>query len=215
MARFILLTFGVLACAWYYLSGGSDFQPASSAKMAQADVDAKAPGADLTPVERVMPSASFEAEDVAIVPVTLTANSTFTPAVRKTVQQTSEVAAVAATADQAPAPSPASPKVVASVEPVAKPVLDQAPVEAVSLISRRIEAVVAPENAPYRDVRYVTGTRVNVRSGPGTGYSVVAKMFEGDEVEVIDMDGAGWIKIRMSETNRVGWMADWLVTAAN
>lgn len=65
------------------------------------------------------------------------------------------------------------------------------------------------------DLREVTASRVNLRNGPGTRYSVLDKLVRGDEVQVLSNNGDGWIKLRVKSSNQVGWMADYLVTASN
>ena len=65
------------------------------------------------------------------------------------------------------------------------------------------------------DIRQVNGRRVNMRMGPGTKYSVAGKLTGGTEVEVLQAPGNGWLKLRVVDSGRVGWMADYLVTAAN
>ena len=65
------------------------------------------------------------------------------------------------------------------------------------------------------DLREVTATRVNLRNGPGTKYSVLDKLVRGDAVQVLSDNGDGWIKLRVKSSNQVGWMADYLVTASN
>lgn len=65
------------------------------------------------------------------------------------------------------------------------------------------------------DIRFVTGDVVNVRSGPGTAFEAVGKLTGGTEVIVIDEPGNGWVLLEVAETGETGWMADWLVTAAN
>lgn len=61
------------------------------------------------------------------------------------------------------------------------------------------------------DIRQVTGNRVNVRSGPGTGFEVVAQAIRGDEAEVIIDDGTGWVQLRLAG-GQTGWMADFLLS---
>ena len=65
------------------------------------------------------------------------------------------------------------------------------------------------------DLRFVDGDRVNVRGGPGTGYAVVGKLFRNDMVEILADEGNGWLHLRDTVTGEEGWIADWLVTAAN
>ena len=82
----------------------------------------------------------------------------------------------------------------------------------------RVTLAATPETdtaPPARDIRRVTGNVVNMRGGPGTQYDRTGKLRKDDEVIVLQEPGNGWIKLRSVDTGRVGWMADWLVTAAN
>jgi hypothetical protein len=63
------------------------------------------------------------------------------------------------------------------------------------------------------DYRFVTGGRVNLRSGPGTSFAVLSQLVRGDEVEVLSDPGAGWVKLRVLDGNGVGWMADAFLVA--
>ena len=65
------------------------------------------------------------------------------------------------------------------------------------------------------DLRRVTGTVVNVRNGPGTGYSVVNQLRRGDAVEVLTDPGEGWVKLQAVDTKRVGWMSARFLRAAD
>jgi uncharacterized protein YgiM (DUF1202 family) len=65
------------------------------------------------------------------------------------------------------------------------------------------------------ELRVVDGNRVNLRNGPGTNYSVLGKLARGATVEVLQDNGDGWVKLRVAETGRVGWMADFLTISAN
>ena len=62
-----------------------------------------------------------------------------------------------------------------------------------------------------RDIRRVTGDRVNVRQGAGTEHGVVGKANRGDEAEVITVDG-DWAQVHLISTGETGWMASWLLT---
>ena len=66
---------------------------------------------------------------------------------------------------------------------------------------------------PTLDIRYVSGTRVNMRSGPGTSYAVLDTLDGGTATEVLEVDASGWARIRLSGTDRIGWMAERLLTA--
>ncbi|MBU2983621.1 SH3 domain-containing protein [Lentibacter algarum] len=65
------------------------------------------------------------------------------------------------------------------------------------------------------DIREVTGNRVNLRKGPGTDYAAVGKLTRGQAVQVLADTGDGWLKLRVVETGRIGFMADFLLTASN
>jgi len=64
------------------------------------------------------------------------------------------------------------------------------------------------------DIRSVAGDIANMRSGPGTDFASVDQLRRGADVEVLDRRGA-WVELRDLETGQTGWMADWLITAAN
>jgi hypothetical protein len=65
------------------------------------------------------------------------------------------------------------------------------------------------------DIREVTSARVNMHNGPGQSFNVVAKLTNGEKVEILQDPGDGWVKLRVAESGRVGWMADFLLTASN
>jgi N-acetylmuramoyl-L-alanine amidase len=56
----------------------------------------------------------------------------------------------------------------------------------------------------------VSGSSVNVRGGPGTGYDVMAQANQGDRLTVLDKSG-DWVKIKLS-SGSAGWIAGWLVS---
>lgn len=62
----------------------------------------------------------------------------------------------------------------------------------------------ATEPAP-RDLWRVTGSTVNLRSGPGTSNGVVAQLTLGTEAEVIE-EGSGWYHIRTADGAVDGWI---------
>lgn len=70
--------------------------------------------------------------------------------------------------------------------------------------------VIEPPAAP--DLRVVAGTRVNMRTGPGTDYSVLDTLPSGTTTEVIEVNAAGWARVRVTDTGQIGWMAERLLT---
>ncbi|HHW57154.1 MAG TPA: SH3 domain-containing protein [Clostridia bacterium] len=56
----------------------------------------------------------------------------------------------------------------------------------------------------------IAGDVVNIRSGPGTQYDVVAQLTRGYILEMLDKSG-DWYKVKLKD-GRIGWVAGWLVT---
>ena len=65
---------------------------------------------------------------------------------------------------------------------------------------------------PPADIREVTGTRVNMRDGPGTIYPVIARLTIGREVEVLGTSGTGWLRLRTLTDRQIGWIAASLIS---
>ncbi len=79
----------------------------------------------------------------------------------------------------------------------------------------RAEAVVLVNSAcglsrsePVIAYLLVTGSRVNIRSGPGTSYGIIGQVEEGDVLEAMG-ESNGWYKVRFQ--GKTGWIAGWLV----
>lgn len=79
-------------------------------------------------------------------------------------------------------------------------------------VTDAIEAEVVVEEAPELDIRYVSGARVNMRTGPGTNFAVLDTLDGGTEAEVLEVDSTGWARIRIAETGAIGWMAERLLS---
>ena len=63
------------------------------------------------------------------------------------------------------------------------------------------------------DVVYSTGSYVNLRSGPSTGYPAVGFMGYGMAAERLEVLNTGWTHIRIIETGQEGYMSSLYVTA--
>ena len=65
------------------------------------------------------------------------------------------------------------------------------------------------------DVRYIDG-RVNLRTGPGTNYSIITTLSDRTKVTVVGKgqasDGRWWLKV--TTNGRTGWVAKWLTDAS-
>lgn len=100
----------------------------------------------------------------------------------------------------------------ASGVPPAREVPDPMPVEIVSRAATDLGPVAALPAAPStvapqdtKAMYEVTGDGVNMRSGPGTSYGVVATLPLGAKAEVIGSDG-NWNNIRLPDGTE-GWMS--------
>lgn len=197
--RFVIVTFAFLAFAFYELSGGADFEPRKARPVAEAPQAAE-------PAVRLVAG-----EDVVIPDQAKLAAVIEAPA------QTLPVARVSpAVVAEKPAPT------LALGFGQAAPTSDTADLQLASLASggqaflqpATAEAEVAPEvapvaeNIPPADLRQVTGSRVNMRQGPGTTYPVIGTLFYDDQVEVVQSLGNGWVQLRRVSDNRIGWMAE-------
>lgn len=72
--------------------------------------------------------------------------------------------------------------------------------------------IAEPDTPPAPDIREISGTRVNMRDGPGTIYPVIARMVIGHKVEVLSESGTGWLRLRSLQGHQVGWVAASLVS---
>ncbi|MGH1416116.1 MAG: SH3 domain-containing protein [Pelagimonas sp.] len=186
MTKVILLTFGVLGWAWYELSGGADFQPGQNG----VTLLASAPKVKI--VEPVEPQVARA--DTTAAPLT-----SFGTAKLDNVFHASTAVTPAQTFTPtfAPAITPAVAKVASLDSPavISDAVIDVAAVQV--------------------DYRQVTGSRVNLRGGPGTNFDVVTQLLRGEEVEVIDSMENGWVKLRALDGGNIGWMSDGFLKAVN
>ena len=191
MWRFILVTFAMLGWAFYELSGGSDYAP----------LDGSVQAANGSMPETQRPSAAVAAT-----------------AEENREEAQGVVASSASGADAFEITLAAARETAAASEPDPKPwesasaSLFSDPVLPPGVQAR---AAALPEPEPAADIRTVSAAAVNIRNGPGTSYSVLAKLTFGDRVEVLNDPGQGWVKLRVKETGRVGWMADFLLENAD
>ena len=60
--------------------------------------------------------------------------------------------------------------------------------------------------APDAQTLFVSGSRVNVRAGPATSYSVIDSLGYGESVELVANAGASWAEVRLPDA-RTGFMS--------
>ena len=230
MKRVIFVTFGFRGWAFYERSGGADFVPAGP-QMASAEAtgssliaSANAATSSSSLVTAAVANAARKSETSATpfaqkaqapeavatrVALNLTTLSDLPQANNSMVQK-----AVATSDDRAGA------KVVKAKVVNATPMIQNAsysvttasaPVVVPSLINSNDNSATYVSTT-QTDIRKVNGTRVNVRGGPGTDFGVVGKLAKGDAVEVVEDNGAGWVRFRSVEGAESGWMADFLLS---
>ena len=200
MARFIIVTFGFLAFAFYEMSGGSDFD-AEATRLARIEAPV---AVDTAPLEQVVVA---EAEVEPVVPENVTrvalnlntVNDVLRP--QRTVRTTAARAPAAQAETTDVAALEAEPTVI-----LPSLILGDAVITPVEFGTT--ETVTGDE---LLDVRAVSARSVNVRGGPGTDYSVVSRLTRGAQVEILQDPGNGWVKLRPLDGGTVGWMADFLL----
>lgn len=228
MKRFIFVSFGFLAWAFYELSGGADFQPrvaatppvatpeiAQKASSTVSDKPVSVEAATLVASPAIAPvNAALVTQDPAPVPVAAvdTIPATTVTATESDLQTVDNLNQIRAGLGQGlslfPGSDPvAQPMMLASLEQgvagmVTAPPADPEPSEPV---------VEAP---PPADIREIRGTRVNMRDGPGTIYPVITRLTLGQEVEVLGDSGTGWLRLRTLPDQTTGWIAASLVSKA-
>ncbi len=233
MGKFIIVTFGFLAFALYELSGGSEFVSVADEKRVMQEalleeeevqtpqaqrelgeiVALASPVTEIKTVARVVPAASVA--EIASTPSGAPAHSSVNASASAqsnqdapSIQQATNIAITAqASGDFTRSFESALETALSDVEE--QPVGDDVQAQASQSIASS-----STDSLPT-DIRRVTAARVNMREGPGRNFAVVAKLSAGDSVEILQDPGLGWVKLKMAETGRVGWMADFLLTASN
>ncbi|APX12579.1 SH3 domain-containing protein [Tateyamaria omphalii] len=202
MWRFIIVTFGFLAFAFYEMSGGADFDPEAT-RLARVEVPV---AVDAEKLERVVDAAPAAQR---LLPENVTRVSLNLNSVNDVLRPQRNV------------PTTPARLLPAAEEPEATDVALSEEEPTVILPSLIVDtAVITPVdfNAPatteetVQEVREVSARNVNVRGGPGTNFSVVNKLTRGDAVEILQDPGNGWVKLRPVGGGTEGWMADFLLS---
>ena len=200
MARFIIVTFGFLAFAFYEMSGGADFD-AEETRLSRIEAPVVVEEETLAPIA---------VADVApALPENVTRVSLNLNSVNDVLRPQRNVRTTAAR----PRPTEAEVTETALSEEEPTIILPSLIVDAAVITPVDFNAPAAEEAvATARDVRAVSARSVNVRGGPGTNYSVVNRLTRGAEVEVLQDPGNGWVKLRPLNGGTIGWMADYLLS---
>lgn len=196
MWRFILVSFAFLGWSFYELSGGADYEPRINSIQARAKLD------DLRPKAR--PADPQRADERRIAAASVGADEP-DPATGNSVARS--------LSDLSDLPGLASAQAGDAMVTLAS-ARASGESEVIAAVAHNIatRSVVTPLQ---QDLRVVAGNRVNMRAGPGTQYDRIARLERGQQVAVLRAPGNGWLKLRVVDTGRVGWMAETLVAAAN
>ncbi len=202
MWRFILVTFGFLFFAFYELSGGAHYTPKDGSRQSVAAERAQAAEQKRLAFLQAKPQA--KPRDVA------TASSPVSPPAASPAPDVSGVITDGAeTLVLASAGGSALPRQKPLAVALSQPVIDSEKAE--SLIEVAAGAITARADD---DIREVSGNRVNLRRGPGTRFNTLDTLLRGDKVQVLSEE-SGWIKLRVLETGRIGYMAAFLLAEPN
>jgi uncharacterized protein YgiM (DUF1202 family) len=193
MSRYVILAFAFMGIGFYELSGGADFEPGSH-------TTAKALG-----FESESRSGAEQPQVTEITSRTDLSGTSLAEAARRSLPEgISRIApqdGIAAPDQQMAVSDPIRTRTLLGTDQPERPA--------------EPSGMSTPEAPDFRlDLRVVDANRVNMRSGPGTSYSVVTRLGKGDAVEVLQDTGDGWLKLRVIETDSIGWMADFLVAAS-
>lgn len=204
MTRLIILTFAFLGFAFYYLSGGAEFEPS---KQRLTDVTAAPLKADAPADE--LPARAGLASEVTRVSLNLTSVD---EVLTGGTTQPARIVTPLPDDDAEPAPEAVTLQIPQSSEVAA--IIPSLVDGADETTAARLAPLEEASTPAVTDIRAVSGNRVNVRGGPSTGFDVVNSLVRGDEVEVLEEDGAGWVRMRPLDGGTEGWIADFLLTDA-
>ncbi|MEP5632951.1 MAG: SH3 domain-containing protein [Tateyamaria sp.] len=201
MMRFILVTFAFLAVAFYQMSGGADFDKEET-RLARIDAPTEVTQQPLDTADVAWTNAPVP-ENVTRVALNLTTvdeADSRTDALRtipaKATPKAEEVATTNGVSEE-------EPTIILPSLIVDRPVITRVD------FGNDADTNTASGNF---DVRAVTGNSVNVRGGPGTDFSVVNRLTRGDQVEILQDPGNGWVQMRPVGGGTAGWMADFLLS---
>ncbi len=204
--RFVVVSFLGLGLGFYELSGGADFAPPERAERTVATAAETSPQPAPPTSERAAqhPLAKPDALARAELPE---ARPLADPRLRDQValrQLAQAGQAINSTAAAFDGRSATSQLQLVSLEGGLAGITSQ--------VITPTEPVAVQIEAPAQDIRYVRASRVNMRQGPGTNYSVLTRLLADDKVRVLEDSGTGWLRLKVDSTGRIGWIAASLLT---
>lgn len=233
MWRFILVTFAFLGFAFWEMSGGADYTPRDNSIQARANApEVETTVADAEPAQPAKPEVidlpkQDKPERFQITLASLsdmseagsaqeTARTERVEDKARFLTQTNEDNAVLAALDEggeaADEVKKHWPGAIELFEQQASQAKLRKQAEAAARTARA-DTAGSDIRTGGGDIRYVAVTSANMRGGPGTDFARVGSLGQGAEVAVLSTAANGWLELEVLDTGKIGWMADWLVSA--
>lgn len=205
MWRFIVVTFAFLGWSFYVLSDGADYKPGAQSLQAHMKLAGTRPAARPEPVQTAEAAPETD-EDVTRSVTTLT-NLAVGGSDRVEIVLASVSAGETSLADGDGDETRTKAEILTEPEGAGT---DRA---AAMTVEEFVTASLSQRET--MDIRWVNGDVVNMRDGPGTNYNRVAQLTRGTEVMILETAEDGWVMLEVTDTGKVGWMADWLLSEPN
>lgn len=202
MTRLMLVTFAMLGWFFYVMSGGSEFEPRGT----RAEAPPVVAAAEKPEPRPLVPSPATElVTKVALRPAKPPEPKPEPIPAADAVDTEALLAQIAAglNSDLSSFDNTGGTFSLASLD-------ENAAVQVLDTESEPEAAAPAPSEPP-KDTRIVSGTRVNMRDGPGTIYPIIGKARMGQQVEVLSESGTGWLRLRVLPEQQVGWISSSLI----
>lgn len=202
--RFVVVSFLGLGLAFYELSGGADFAPPERAERTIATAVETTPKPVVQVADRAVQRPKPEALARADLPEP---RPLADPRLRDQV-----VLRQLAQAGQAINSTAAAFDGRAATSELQLVSLEGGLAGITSQVIPPAEPAAIEVETPAKDIRYVRASRVNMRQGPGTNYSVLTRLLANDKVLILEDSGTGWLRLKVDSTGRIGWIAASLLT---
>ena len=215
MIKFMIVCFLILGWAFYEMSGGSEFEPERRADAQPTEAEPiVASEADPVEVARTAnepaladPEASTENVEIALSDPIVTESD-------GSIQQRLATALVTSAVTEVVLDSNLGASSTEGVLAAVEDVTNALPQNVVAIATETVVETIVSEPSPV-DLRRVSGSRVNMRSGPSTDFTVLDTLDGGTATEVIERDTNGWVLVRVQNTGQEGWMAERLLERVN
>ncbi|MFA3919089.1 SH3 domain-containing protein [Ruegeria hyattellae] len=204
--RLVIVSFAFMGFAFYELSGGADFEPRGE-RGSKLEIVAQVPKDETPPVKIASSSPELVPEPVIEPQPTTQPVQTATPEpeAQDALARLAQVNVIGTTDSLFQTPTEDTITLASLQEGLLS-------AETVTDAQEPEQPLATTLAEPDRDIREITGTRVNMRDGPGTIYPVITRLNIGHQVEVLDSSGTGWLRLRVLPEQQIGWIAASLVS---